>query len=254
MDLLKIYSSDTELERGPEISDDDEYDTEWCGTTAKVQKTTESCTAEGRELNVPTEILRMEPGTHQSGDFKGQFSHKAVDPVELEFYSKVDEAANGYRRSLLSRNYRTAHEFGYVTREVNILAIPETILSVEYGTKTGSRQRYCLPKKCHLQFSSHKGKVNNVQWVRPYGQLLASASMDGSVLVWDPFIKKGCVQVLEGHCGGVREVKWTSTGDHILSCSYDKTVKLWDIQTGLVLQTAEIVSTNQCRMHSRQPV
>ena len=243
MELLKCYSSDSEQEKGTEISDVDEYDTEWCGTTAKVQKTREDstdvslCTAEGK-MNVPAEILRLDPGAQQTGDFKGQFNQVVTDTVEIEFYSTlrtrfdIGEGNNTRRPSVVSANYGETSEFDHVTRDVDISAIPEVIRSVENDRKTGCRSRYYFPKKCRLQLSNHKGKLNNLDWIRPYGQLLASASMDGTVLVWDPFARRKCIQVLEGHGGAVREAKWNLTGDQILSCSYDKTVKLWDVQTG----------------------
>jgi Prp8 binding protein len=38
--------------------------------------------------------------------------------------------------------------------------------------------------------------------------------------------------VLSGHKNAVLEVKWTSSGSNIVSCSADKTVVLWDANRG----------------------
>src|SRR6185295_1842674 len=40
---------------------------------------------------------------------------------------------------------------------------------------------------------------------------------------------------LVGHLGGLRSVAWSSDGARILSCSADKTVKVWDATTAKAL-------------------
>jgi len=61
--------------------------------------------------------------------------------------------------------------------------------------------------------------------------------MDGNVKLWDPFRSKECVRELTSHTGGVKEVRWAPNGTQLLSCSYDKTVKLTDVETGQCVQT-----------------
>lgn len=48
--------------------------------------------------------------------------------------------------------------------------------------------------------SKHRG-VNCIKWSRPYGQLLASASMDHTVRIWDVFGAQNCAAILRGHTG-----------------------------------------------------
>ena len=48
-----------------------------------------------------------------------------------------------------------------------------------------------------------------------------------------------CLRVLEGHTGKVWSVTWSADQRHALSGSDDKTVQLWDVETGLCLRVLQ---------------
>ena len=75
--------------------------------------------------------------------------------------------------------------------------------------------------------------VNSVSF-SPDSQMIASASRDGTVKLWD--IEGTELQTLKGHNGWVRSVSFSSDGQIVASGSDDRTVKLWDIE-GTELQT-----------------
>ena len=52
-----------------------------------------------------------------------------------------------------------------------------------------------------------------------------------------------CLQVLLGHSGNVSSVAYSPDGKRIVSGSWDKTVRVWDAQTGEALHTLEGHST-----------
>jgi WD40 repeat protein len=69
--------------------------------------------------------------------------------------------------------------------------------------------------------------VLRVVW-RPNGSLLASASADNTVRLWNPQTGK-LIVTLAGHSDWVHDVAWSPDGQTLASCggAQDGTVKLW---------------------------
>jgi WD40 repeat protein len=68
------------------------------------------------------------------------------------------------------------------------------------------------------------------------GKRLASASMDGTVKLWDTATGHE-TRTLAGHTGGVFTVVFSADGKRLASASLDQTVKVWDARTGHVTLT-----------------
>jgi WD40 repeat protein len=80
---------------------------------------------------------------------------------------------------------------------------------------------------------SHKFYVNAVAF-SPDSQLLASASWDNTVRLWDPSLG-AVLSTLEGHNDSVNAVAFSPDGKVLASASEDATVRLWDVSSGALL-------------------
>ena len=72
------------------------------------------------------------------------------------------------------------------------------------------------------------------------GVRLASGSADKKIKVWscDGANQSKELQTLSGHSGWINSIEVTSLStSQILSCSHDKTVKLWNLEDGTCIRT-----------------
>ena len=90
------------------------------------------------------------------------------------------------------------------------------------------------PKQLHLNLEGHSQGVNCVYWNPTRGNLLLSAAMDHLVCVWDTSCGSTCRRRLAHHTAAVKDSKWSLCGQKILSCGYDKTARLSNLETGNV--------------------
>ncbi|HKO57561.1 MAG TPA: WD40 repeat domain-containing protein, partial [Thermoanaerobaculia bacterium] len=91
----------------------------------------------------------------------------------------------------------------------------------------------------HPQLSAflpgHKDKVPGITF-SPDGTRLASASLDGTVIVWDVGGHKPLI-TLKGHTDGVLEVAFSPDGKRLASAGLDRRVILWDLASGKPVAT-----------------
>ncbi|WP_407891833.1 WD40 repeat domain-containing protein [Scytonema sp. NUACC26] len=81
----------------------------------------------------------------------------------------------------------------------------------------------------------HAKAVNSVSF-RPDGKILASASDDNTVKLWDTATGKE-IKTLTGYTNWVNGVSFSPDGKILATASGDNTVKLWDTATGKEIKT-----------------
>ncbi len=77
--------------------------------------------------------------------------------------------------------------------------------------------------ECIKTLQGHTGRVGAIAF-SPYGSLLASPSLDGTVKIWDVAEGK-CISTFEGYAGWVMSVAFYPDGRKIASGSCDQTIK-----------------------------
>lgn len=70
----------------------------------------------------------------------------------------------------------------------------------------------------------------------PDGKLMASGSLDETILIWNTDNYK-VIDTLRGHGGNIFCVSFSHNGKYLASSSKDNTVRLWDVNSGKLLRT-----------------
>jgi ribosome assembly protein 4 len=82
-------------------------------------------------------------------------------------------------------------------------------------------------KKPLCRMTGHVQPINHVSF-SPNGRLIASASFDKSIRIWNGITGK-YLTTLRGHVGAVYQVAWSSDSRLLVSASKDSTIKLFDV-------------------------
>lgn len=102
----------------------------------------------------------------------------------------------------------------------------------------GARNR--CPQGRAIRLEGHSKPVIAVRWSPTHGALLASAGMDGKAYVWNAW-GSPCNQMarcLNCHTEALKDLQWSLDGASVLSCGFDQTARLSDVETGKQTQVS----------------
>ncbi|XP_074598989.1 actin-interacting protein 1-like [Brevipalpus obovatus] len=150
------------------------------------------------------------------GEGREKFGHVFM----METGTSVGEIT-GHSKVINSCDFRPTRPYRVVTGgEDNLIAVLEG-----------------PPFKFKQQLENHSKYVQSVRY-SPNGEMFASGGFDGRVFL---FTGKDYTFIGElgspAHSGGVYAVSWCPDSTKLISCSGDRTVKLWDIEKKECIQT-----------------
>ncbi|KAG6790546.1 hypothetical protein POTOM_006702 [Populus tomentosa] len=114
--------------------------------------------------------------------------------------------------------------------------IPRDVLSSLRQAK-GRASLSQIPKRLAVDLRSHTKAVNALDWSPSHAHLLASAGMDQTVCVWNVWSRdQKIARIFRYHNAAVKDVKWSPQGLSVLSCGYDCSSRLIDVEKGIETQ------------------
>jgi pre-mRNA-processing factor 17 len=123
------------------------------------------------------------------------------------------------------------------------------------GIRQDAGEACFLPKRLVHCWKGHTKGVNCIHFFPKHGHLLLSAGLDGKAKVWQTVNKRDCMRTYIGHSKGIRDCWFSEGGRKFVTAAYDKAIKLWDTETGSVVQTLGDGQTMAftVRTHPEQP-
>ena len=118
-----------------------------------------------------------------------------------------------------------------------------------WGPQDGESASSASPWGCIAMLDGHHTRtVRSCSW-SPCGRMLASASFDRTVGIWEKTQTVGgntrsitmeLAAVLEGHENEVKGVAWNPNGTYIATCGRDKTVWIWESGPGNEYEVVDV--------------
>lgn len=113
-----------------------------------------------------------------------------------------------------------------------------------------------LPRGLFVQLKAHAKAITAVRWSPTHSSLLASGGMDCVAQVWDVWSSKpgsGAVRSFASHSASIKDLQWSPDGCSLLTCGFDRTSRLHDLETGLETQVfKEDQYVNVIKFHPMQ--
>lgn len=175
---------------------------------------------------------------------------KKEEKKEKKEKEKKEEKAKAEGGKPRKRGRRWEEEEGERPKELearSILHIPQERVRdylgrswIQAPSELKPREHECfLPKKQVLVWSGHTRGVAAIRFFPTTGHLLLSAGLDNKICLWDThgYLGRGLVRTYLGHSLAVKDICFTNDGRRFISASYDRTIRLWDTETGQCIST-----------------
>ncbi|MDJ0618656.1 MAG: NB-ARC domain-containing protein [Calothrix sp. MO_192.B10] len=201
------------------------------------------------------QILKIEQSTYNNygaGNLINLASYLQIDLSYFDFSHLEIWQSDLTNVELCNVNFTQAHfhksDFACTIFGIHCIAINSKGDLLATGETCSEIHLWQLTDTDCQQFMALQGHSDWIQSVvfTPNNKILASASFDTTIKLWDVFSGR-CFQTLQGHHAAVMSVIFIPLDSQSLdrteeqyllaSCSFDGTIKLWNISTGVCLKT-----------------
>ncbi|MDX2141691.1 MAG: TIR domain-containing protein [Chloroflexota bacterium] len=126
----------------------------------------------------------------------------------------------------------------YYSNAINAALISIRALNSGYSAEADATLTRAMGGlNAYRRLRGHTNWVTDVSY-SPDGRLIASSSIDGTIILWDADTGER-VRTLTGHTGGVNAIAFSPDGLRLASVGDDRTVRVWEVADGTLLYVLE---------------
>ncbi|KAL6553893.1 hypothetical protein OROMI_019566 [Orobanche minor] len=163
-------------------------------------------------------------------------SYHVEAPIPGSYISKRQRAALASNQNLTDWNPSYVDP-SPVVGNLSDSHLPHGILTALRHHNKGSVVSNQTSQSLSAALRGHVKSVNSLQWSKSHAHVLASAGMDHTVRIWNVWSRgQKQARILNFHRAAVKDVKWSQQGLTVLSCGYDCTSRLVDVEKGMEAQ------------------
>ncbi|KAG0684429.1 hypothetical protein C6P42_002800 [Pichia californica] len=127
----------------------------------------------------------------------------------------------------------SSNYYGNKSKNYSIFDLPKDY-QIRFATTIAGQKEYFVPKKLLSSYKAHESAVTSLQFLPNSGHLLLSSGNDCMVKLWSVTKPKTLIRDYHCHTRAVKHCSFNNDGHQFVSCSYDRTVKIWDTEIGEV--------------------
>ncbi|GAB2258050.1 hypothetical protein Droror1_Dr00014210 [Drosera rotundifolia] len=162
-------------------------------------------------------------------------------PAPGRYVSKRERAMMASQNLLAAANSnsnpnpeRSLYQPSNVLGDISDYDLPSHIRSLLRQPRKGYASAISTAQMVPQRLRGHKKPVNTIQWSQSHAHLLASASLDNHVCIWNVWSKQvKKASVFSYHNAAVKDIQWSPLGQFILSCGFDCSSRLVDVEKGI---------------------